>query len=477
MKILKSNCKNTILRNLLVFMLISFQFSCENAIETDIKDEITKDNVFNTVNDLEDGINGVYTVYNPEFAIQFTAYFTDNVNLGPNNTGENENIHEMVINVDDPLITAIYSSNYQVISFANRLLEGADRVIPTTAEEEVRKDRVIGEALALRALAHFELLTYFSTSYDINALAVPYVDYTTIFGQPARNTVGELVANINEDITRAENLIGQSPSVSRDRVSVDMLLALRSRMALYLGNLENAVAFSTELIQRYPLATPQQYFAMFQDFSEEEVIFKAQRRPGDLFAPPFIFFSNNGIIYNLSNGLFDALQESGLDDVRSQVLINPQSSTTNLIVNKYPGSEGSIAINDVKVFRVSEQYLILAEALALQEDFENAALFLNQLRESRKNPNTPPLQFTTIPEAIETILAERRIELAYEGFRFIDLKRTRAITGKGIERDPRDCGGKVSCGISSTDFRFTLPIPQNELDGNPVIREQQNPGY
>ena len=75
-------------------------------------------------------------------------------------------------------------------------------------------------------------------------------------------------------------------------------------------------------------------------------------------------------------------------------------------------------------------------------------------------------------------MLERRKELAFEGHRYIDLKRLGADAGvPGTDRDATD--GANSNAISPLnillgDYRFTLPIPQAEININPLI---QNPGY
>ncbi len=68
--------------------------------------------------------------------------------------------------------------------------------------------------------------------------------------------------------------------------------------------------------------------------------------------------------------------------------------------------------------------------------------------------------------------------MCFEGHRYIDIKRLGPLTGKSIERDPTDdiiSGATLT--IPNNDYRFTLPIPQDELNANDLIRGQQNPGY
>jgi hypothetical protein len=69
------------------------------------------------------------------------------------------------------------------------------------------------------------------------------------------------------------------------------------------------------------------------------------------------------------------------------------------------------------------------------------------------------------------------MEFAYEGYRFIDLKRLGTLANEGISRDGRDCEINGACSLSVTDYRFALPIPADEINANSAIKGQQNPNY
>jgi hypothetical protein len=79
---------------------------------------------------------------------------------------------------------------------------------------------------------------------------------------------------------------------------------------------------------------------------------------------------------------------------------------------------------------------------------------------------------------LEDIILERRKELAFEGHRYIDLKRLGTDAGVTItdrySQDAVNASALSPANINVTDYRFTLPIPQNELNVNPML---QNPGY
>ncbi|MEL6976448.1 MAG: RagB/SusD family nutrient uptake outer membrane protein, partial [Bacteroidota bacterium] len=103
------------------------------------------------------------------------------------------------------------------------------------------------------------------------------------------------------------------------------------------------------------------------------------------------------------------------------------------------------------------------------------ANFLKELRDVRFGENTIAPNFASAEEAFGAILDERRIEFAFEGYRWVDLKRLGERGNRGVERNALDCAVNGACSLPSTDFRFTLPIPLNELNFNPGV--QQNPGY
>ena len=199
----------------------------------------------------------------------------------------------------------------------------------------------------------------------------------------------------------------------------------------------------------------------------------------------------------MSRSLYNAFDAN---DVRLDRNIDPSSLVddnyeTNpnyvnddiLVIRKYPGSDGQPLMNDLKVFRSSEMVLIEAEAAAAQGDLAGAAAFLKEIRDARMGMDTPSLNFASATDAFGAILDERRLEFCFEGHRYLDLKRLGARANRDIDRDRLDCEPYGACSdsdaypTSSTEnnnsYKFTLPIPLVEQNGNSVIREQQNPGY
>jgi hypothetical protein len=134
-------------------------------------------------------------------------------------------------------------------------------------------------------------------------------------------------------------------------------------------------------------------------------------------------------------------------------------------------------VNDIKICRLSEMYLIKAEAQVALGDLAGAASTIKQLRDARFNKPQPLPSYDNATAGYADVLLERQKELAAEGFRFLDLRRLGPLAGlSGLERDPRDCElANGACSLPFSDYRWTLPIPQDESNPNPGV--EQNPGY
>lgn len=200
--------------------------------------------------------------------------------------------------------------------------------------------------------------------------------------------------------------------------------------------------------------------------------------------------STSNAILTAGTGLSIAAKTS-YGDVRYSINVDPSSivdinyatssdfrNTDKLIVAKYPGtSANGNLVNDIKICRISEMYFIKAEALAAQGKLVEAAAEIKKVRDSRYSTAQPAPVYATAVAALKDILKERRVEFAFEGYRYLDLKRLGVAADETISRDPQDCAINNACSIPNTDHRFTLPIPVIEINGNPGIASQQNPGY
>ena len=161
-------------------------------------------------------------------------------------------------------------------------------------------------------------------------------------------------------------------------------------------------------------------------------------------------------------------------------------SGTVYLCFKFPGNPALMAstgastyIQKIKPFRIAEQYLIAAEGYAMAGQADQACTYLNLLRASRI-PGYADRHYTG-DELMAQIKLERARELYGEGFRFKDLKRWNQGFARSEAQDKNlviDAGSTYTELLSrdASDPFFVWPIPQAEIDSNPQIRSQQNPG-
>lgn len=139
-------------------------------------------------------------------------------------------------------------------------------------------------------------------------------------------------------------------------------------------------------------------------------------------------------------------------------------------------------------FRYAETMLILAECLAqTPAGMAESRNIMHELRKKRfKNASIPAPAYTTTSEAVDYILKERAIELAYEGHRFWDLRRTgkalSVLNGKrynGVKWTKKADGTfvaeLVSCdtGVRRYYSKWNaFPIPDAEIRNN--LEAKQN---
>ncbi|MHA3787593.1 RagB/SusD family nutrient uptake outer membrane protein, partial [Flavobacterium hauense] len=174
--------------------------ACNDAIDIIQPSELLPEDTYETVKDMQLGLNGAYGALPGENSIYFTSMFTDEVRLGRSNGGQGTD-GELAFQLNNSSSDAasIWQSNYYAINLANRLILGAKGVVPADEDELAQYNSILAEAYFIRAFAHFQLISYFSPNMeDDNALGVILVDFVpTIEMKLPRSTNGEIYALIN----------------------------------------------------------------------------------------------------------------------------------------------------------------------------------------------------------------------------------------------------------------------------------------
>lgn len=447
-----------------------FVQSCEDQLEIPPNSNVIASVAFTNVDDLQAALNTLYLTYSTA-PIEFNSISSDNARIGIDNGGQDLQLLNFLLNPSDGIVSNMWTSRYLLVNRASRIIE-ASQLIEFESTEQSRVNDILGQAYALRALGHFELYQYFTPDYTDGAgLCVPAVDFVVTTENLPRNTVDEVMTLIDTDLTTSSSLLdnGRNENIF---ITQDFITALRARKALYQGNYSTALTEANKLIAKYPLADQTQYEDMWFDQDETEVIFKFARVQGNAGIGFIWHFSGGGPTIEMSKELFDILN-TNQTDIRYSTLLNDERLNEDVyLIGKYPRVPGLEFLRDLKLFRVSEMYLIKAEVEIRNSDFASAQTTLKNLIDARYGQATTAPNISSINEGLDFVFDERRLELAYEGHRWLDHKRL----NKDIVRITDDCQNlDNACTLPSSDIRFTFPIPIGEINANPNM--VQNPGY
>jgi hypothetical protein len=454
--------------------LLSIVFSCKKQLELRPIDSIDDTKAFQSVADLEKGMFGVYSSYG---AGVYNGYYigsilADEAKISNENRGQGQFSFKWQYTAGTGEHNNDYATFYRAIDRAHRVLAAMEQVSAATPQEATLKSRIQAELIALRAMSHYQLLIRFMPDgYNASALGVPVMLKSDLLGLPARNTVGEVITQIETDLNAARNSSDLPSSVADGlRISKAAVAGYQARVALLKRDWANAITYATDAItlSGTSLATIAQYPAIWGDAVNNEVILRFRNN----YSITLYWRDTNGDVFFEPSDKLKA-QYNRVTDVRfstffGSVTTGGQNDTST--VKKFPGSAQGPQSNDIKDIRISEMYLIRAEANAELNQLTNAANDVNAVISNRITGYTN-VTFATKDEAITAILNERFKELAFEGFRFFDLKR-RSLP---ITRFASDVQSPNWQTLAASNFRFAMPIPQFEIFANP--NTVQNPGY
>lgn len=452
---------------LLTVVLLGSLFSCsKNALNPTLAQSKAISTSINSLEDIQGLLLGAYdrmtnTYYYGRDFIIFGEVRSDNC-FANGRSGRFLTPAAMKMGNDDGYATDTWSQIYQVIANVNVII--AQDPTKLTGDQTKIKN-VIGQAYAIRALAHFDLLKLFGQqNVTGGTLGVPYVK--TFKGNdiiPARNTVAEDKKFINADLATALEMM--SPDLndpSKEFISTYAVMALMSRVAIYFGDWKIAKDACERVItpKKYKIAAPGDFAKTFSDKGTSNVIFELAQRATDNNNINDLSYIYRGTSYGDIQVLPNLVGIYDINDVRvaPDMIAKVDGKWRN--IGKYPTNADFNY--DIPIIRYEEVILNYAEALFKLGDNVTALTELNKITSNRN-----AVAYTTISEA--NILLERRREFAFEGFRFDDLARTKQDIPN---TDPLlQTHGLVPYG----NFKFAFPIPIVEMNANPNM--VQNSGY
>jgi starch-binding outer membrane protein, SusD/RagB family len=380
-----------------------------------------------------------------------------------------------------------YGAAYNIIQIANQLINDID---PDAVDSGLR-EQVVGEAYAVRAYAYHMLVKvygYEPGNYDIGPesnwnLGVPIFTESVFSVEDAdtrpRSTVEEVYNQISDDLDEAETrLVGVNNPTIANEMFVE---GLRARVELFSGNwgdaataAQNAIDLSpalaededdiVEMFNENEAAHPEAMFLLEVDPNTEPIAgSNVNEGPAAYTADQWVAQLPTQFVLDLfdaddyRNGWFKLCGESGCDN----------ANDLEVASTKYNGDKGNLA-DDLPFMRVSEMYLILAEASAKDANAvtPEAVDALQELKDARNAGPIPAAALVDVDSFEDEVMDERVRELHMEGHRFWDLKRT----GNHI---PDPITGDIKIRFDS--YRILAPIGNNNLNANSELEE--NPNY
>jgi len=474
-----------IYKYLIIFTASALIVSCgESDLEPTLALDKDLNSGINSADDLAFVLNSAYD------RMTATSYYgRDQIVMGDvrtDNAYSNQNSGRFLnSNMDyNPNGAGPWSTVYGVIAITNIVIN-ADTSNLTGSASQIT--HIQGQAHALRALAHFDLLEAYGQHFitgqgGANALGVPYIktykDPANL--EPARATVVSNIGDIAADLTSAISMMNDSFNSSTSYMSKAGAYAILARATLYAGSADPGLYATADAAAKWVIANSGASPAIGAGFAAS---FATDNASNSIFELAFSGTDNNSIngIANILRGPTygdvriltgdgpnpDLLDIYDVDDVRAASDMIGIAEGYPSMLGKFPTMNGS---DNVTLFRVEEMHLIAAETSFRAGNAADALTYLNNI------PAIRGLGADYYASAsLENILLERRKEFAFEGLRWYDLTRMGMdmplIDSMKQMNDDKTPGSPPTFG----SYNYAYPISLSERNANPNM--VQNYGY
>jgi hypothetical protein len=458
--------KKNFMRNkifIALIFLIVFS-SCKKVLNVVSPNAVDDGSVFTSVSGLRNARIGMYSTlqdknYYGGYYPLLAECYTDNGTTGGYDVIDLNDIASRTVETSNLYVQGIYTAIYNSIYTANKIITNIDKVPGVQSDE---KSNILGEALFVRALGHFDLLRMFgehwdkSSKYGISILLSSDAPKVAVPRSTVADSYTQIITDLQASITSLNTFNGSQ------YISVSAAKALLARVFLYSGDNTDAASLATDVIgdANFSLFGPDDFTKIYTSQLTPESVFELKydiQNPSAYNTLTYVRVDalRSDVAFLASQDLNDFFVNRP-DDKRGVLVdvINEDASTQpDGRTQKYRGEQTKD--NDAYIIRLPEMYLIRAEA----NGNINGLVDLNTIRENR---GMSDLTAGDVPDSItylDAVLDERRAELNFEGHRLFDLARTKKVQD-----------------ILGATVNPIMPIPQREISAtnNIVI---QNQGY
>ena len=472
---------------IIAITLLTALTSCNDWLTISPKNQVDEDQLFETGLGYRNALNGIYqnmaagSMYGREMtwgALDVLARYYD-VSYLPKNWSTIADYNYKDKNVK-PLIDNIWSKTYNSIANANNLLSRIDGEDPLKfAGEELEKNVIKGEALALRAFLHFEMVRLFAPSKDDGQTYLPYFEkYPSTY--ESRATINDVMEKVIRDLNAAKDLVAPYDTLGtrEDRMSYYYRFSSSSSNTAILGITDIFEAYRGFRMNYYAinavLARAYAYVGKYQEaFNTTQIIIDAKDNSANLFR--FTPEESISAKPKLHDDLIFALSNEKLLDNYLSYYNTPEVILYLDIYDKedmfddpadYRGKKLVAEVNDwwyqslkyslnatsdpqtneimIPMLRLSEMYYIRAEYYAHSNMFKEATNELDIVRRGR-NCTVGRLDITSMTEFNSELINEAKREFVGEGQLWFYYKK--------LNIKPKR---------SMPDEAFILPLPESE---------------
>lgn len=438
---------------ILPFSLLIGLDSCNNFLDVQPRSSISDEQTIIDKASAETAVNGAYSALRSYYSVDFQSvgYLSgDNIQW----TGSQSQIQEFInhrVNAENSTISSVWSGIYSTLNRVNHVIEKVPNVQDPLLTAPL-KNKLIGEAYFLRALAYFDLARIWGGVPIVTKPTATAADNRGI----ERSTQEQVYTQVLADLNAAEPLL--PAATDRFRATQKTVWALKSRYYLYQKDYAKAEEYASKVISdaaNYQLVKPYNAFFANDARGTAESVFE-------------IFYSINET--NSHRGQWQPQEKGGTRQWAPNdafvALVNDPAIGGNRSTLVAKDNQGrwygnmyyrSPATDPTFVIRIAELYLIRAEARAQTGSLAGALADLNAIRE---RAGIAASAAGTAAQLLLAIENERRIEFALEPHRWFDLVRT----------------GRAEQVLNVTDAnRLLLPVPAEQLLIDKALK--QNPGY
>jgi tetratricopeptide (TPR) repeat protein len=427
------------------------------------RQSIDAETALNNAQNVESAVIGAYAT------LGNAALYGTNLNLIPELLGSTDYISwqgtfQGYRELDRKTLTPINTEasrtwirSYDGINTVNGVIDALNVVTDTDLKAQLE-----GEALFIRGILYFELVRLYALPWEagiansqagVPLILTPTKTELQANTKVARSTVAQVYQQVIADLTRAESLLPEDNGTRADQFAAAAFLA---RVYLQQSDYAKARDAANRVIESDYFRLNPSVTSAFKNRNTSESIFEIQQNDQN----------NAGTANDGLTTFYASLPGIGRGDVRVLEAFADEYSETDARLNEliYEGTgrrAGRLRSGkwtdfgaNIPIIRLAEMYLIRAET-NLRLGTAEGAEPLQDINRIRVRAGAEPLTAVTLDD----ILKERQLELAFEGLRIHDIKRTKGSTGTFAYNSPS----------------LVLPIPQRELDTNDLL--VQNQGY